>query len=362
MSGQTDFLKTILKKYFPNMLFRTIVSPSVFNGLPDESSAQKFFYSTHIQLLYDLTENCVVLLDTEKSISKEIIEAIEKWPVKFRKPAKELIKELRNKNRFIVAPKEYTLCSQCNIDYCKQCIGIALTCLPNAIFTTEDCCRCVRNQNLPIQPIDTAEYSTSRFFQYRRQISPLTLKNGEWNQEKFEEQILTPLFRDAKHIKIYDRMIGRATRDFIPKHYKITLEWVFDIFLQESSLRSGRIFEVYTGLDIRSLSNQDINITDIKNVLRQFEANMQQRYSFPFALKLKEESGRDQEMPHGRYLITDQIGVLIERGFDLLWTDHQMNDDGLNPRTDDRPIRDVTISRILQPNKIEKEVRKLPDL
>ncbi|MEH2157269.1 MAG: hypothetical protein V7K66_23960 [Nostoc sp.] len=360
MSGQTDFLKTILKKYFLDMLFRTIVSPSVFNGLPKDVSAQKSFCSTNIQLLYDLTENCVVLLDSDKYISNAIIEAIEKWPVKFRKPAKELIKELRIKNRLVISPKEYTLCSQCNIDYCKQCIGIALTCSPNAIFTTEDCCQCVKNQSLPIRPIDTAEYSISRFFQYRRQISPLTLNDREWNQEKFEEQILIPLFRDAKHIKIYDRMIGRATKNFIPEHYKTTLEWVFDIFLQESSSRTGRVFEVYSGLDTRYLSHQEI--IDIKNLLRQFEADMKRRYSFDFTLKLKEESGRGQEMPHARYLITDQIGVLIERGFDLLWTDQQMRDNRLNPSSDDRPIRDVTISRILEPNKIESAVRRLPDL
>ncbi|MEH2412436.1 hypothetical protein [Nostoc sp.] len=355
-----DFLKTILEKYFLNMLFRTVVSPTIFNGMPEDVLAQKSFCNTNIQLLYDLTENCVILLDTDKSISNAIIDAIEKWPVKFRKPAKELIKELRNKNRLVVAPKEYTVCSQCNIDYCQQCIGIALSCSPNAIFTTEDCCQCVKNQTLPIRPIDTAEYSISRFFQHRRQISPLTLNNKEWNQEQFEDKILIPLFRDAKHIKIYDRMIGRATKDFIPEHYKNTLEWVFDIFLQESSSRTERIFEVYSGLDTRYLSHQEI--IDIKNLLCQFEADMQRRYSFPFTLKLKEESGRGQEMPHARYLITDQIGVLIERGFDLLWTNQQMRDNGLNPSNDDRPIRDVTISRISEPNKIETAVRRLPDL
>ncbi|MEH2162106.1 MAG: hypothetical protein V7K38_13945 [Nostoc sp.] len=61
-------------------------------------------------------------------------------------------------------------------------------------------------------------------------------------------------------------------------------------------------------------------------------------------------------------MITDQIGVLIERGFDLLWTNQQMRDNGLNPSNDDRPIRDVTISRISEPNKIETAVRRLPDL
>jgi hypothetical protein len=360
MSGQTDFLKTTLKKYFPNMLLRTILSPSVLEGIPEDELAQKLFCNSQIQLLQDLTDNCVVLIDSDQSIKKEIMAAIDKWPVKFRRTAKEILKLLANRNRFVTPTVQYSLCSSCNKPNCQKCIGMALNCFPNAIFITEDCCICVRNQSLPIRPIDAGEYGISNFFQQRRQFNSITLNNGEWEQEKFEDQILAPLFKDAKHIKIYDRMIGRATGQsaFIPEHYQSTLDWLLDIFLRESSPKQTKIFEVYSGIDVRYLSPKEVS--DTQALMRQFEANMQRKYNFPFKITLKQEDGRDQEMPHGRYLITDQIAILIERGVDLLWTNKQMKDAGLIPDVDDRPIRDVTISRILEPNKIEKAVRKLP--
>ncbi|MBE9105114.1 hypothetical protein IQ229_09235, partial [Nostoc cf. edaphicum LEGE 07299] len=166
------------------------------------------------------------------------------------------------------------------------------------------------------------------------------------------------------------RMIGRSIKykngettsiQGIPEHYCETLKWFLEIYLQHSSPKATRIFEVYSGFDIRYLDEN--KISQAQRVFRQFEADMQTNFSFPsFKLTIKEEIGREQEMPHGRYLITDQIGVLIERGFDLLWTDRQMVDNSLNISTSDRPIRDVTITRISEPNKIETAVSRLPDL
>ena len=362
MSGPMDFLKTTLKKYFSNMLLKTILSPSVLQGIPEDELAQKLFCNSQIQLLQDLTDNCVVIVDSNQSIKKEIIAAIEKWPVKFRKPAKEILKLLANRNRFVTLTVQYSLCSNCNNPTCQKCIGMALNCFPNAIFITEDCCLCIKNQSLPIRPIDASEYGISPFFKQRRQFNSITLSNGEWEQEKFEDKVLTPLFGDAKHIKIYDRMIGRATGQsaVMPEHYQSTLEWLLDVFLQKSSSQRERVFEVYSGIDVRYLNPKEVS--DTQALLRKFETNMQRKYNFPFKITLKQEDGRDQEMPHGRYLITDQIGILIERGFDLLWTDQQMKDAKLIPNVDSRLIRDVTISRISESSKIEKAVRKLPDL
>ena len=300
------------------MLLRTILLPSVLESIPEDELAQKLFCNSQIQLLRDLTDNCVILIDKNPDIKKEIYSAIDKWPVKFRRPAKEILKLLNSDNRFVNPTVEYSRCENCNNPRCQTCIGMALKCFPNAIFITEDCCQCVKNQSLPIRPIDASEYGISPFKETRRQFTSITLSNGEWEQEKFEEKILIPLFRDAKHIKIYDRMIGRATTTFIPEHYQNTLEWLLSVFLQESSSKPTRIFEVYSGIDIRNLSVKEVS--DTQALLRQFEARMQKKYSFTFTLTLKEEDGRDQEMPHGRYLITDQIGILIERGFDLLWT------------------------------------------
>ena len=90
-------------------------------------------------------------------------------------------------------------------------------------------------------------------------------------------------------------------------------------------------------------------------VKRQFQ-------SFNFDLKVKKETIKDKEMPHARYLITNQISILVDCGFDLFWSDDRMCNAGLNPKIDEPRIRDVAIARISEPGKIEKSIRALPDL
>jgi hypothetical protein len=59
-------------------------------------------------------------------------------------------------------------------------------------------------------------------------------------------------------------------------------------------------------------------------------------------------------MPHDRYLLTNQVSVSIDRGFDLL----------LDSRTSPYPrrIRDVRIDYCSEPGKIELDVQTLPNL
>lgn len=362
------------------MLLRTILLPSVLESIPEDELAQKLFCNSQIQLLRDLTENCVVFVDSNHAIKNEIMASISKWPIKFRPRAQELFKKLSQKNRFVTPSIAYTRHEQCNFETCKDCIGMALSCFPNAILVNDKCFTCVKNHNLNIRPIDVSEYVMSSFFQQRYKLTTITLNNGEWDQEKFEDTILRPLFRDSKHIKIYDRMIGRSTGEkvakeeaVIPENYEKTLEWIVQIFLEESSHKKGRVFEIYSGIDVRFLQLNEIN--DTCELLHQFETYIKEKYNFPnFKLTLKAENRHNKEstqeetdskykeMPHARYLITDQIGILIERGCHLLWNDKQMVKAKLDPNVSTRLINDVTISRIFEPHKIETAVKKLSDL
>ena len=95
--------------------------------------------------------------------------------------------------------------------------------------------------------------------------------------------------------------------------------------------------------------------------MRNFEAAMRAATGVPVRLFLKAES-HVARCPHGRYLVTDQVGVLIDRGFDLLWDDNKMRTSGLNPTTDPRPIRDVAVILCNDCNSVETQTRVLPAL
>jgi hypothetical protein len=80
--------------------------------------------------------------------------------------------------------------------------------------------------------------------------------------------------------------------------------------------------------------------------LRKFASHLSAQHGFTLTMTVKEDTGRAR-MPHGRYLFTDQIALLVERGFDLL-----MGGDR---------IRDVEISLAADPSSVEHEMRDLPD-
>lgn len=67
-------------------------------------------------------------------------------------------------------------------------------------------------------------------------------------------------------------------------------------------------------------------------------------------------------MLHRRFLITEQTGVLVERGFELLWDDSEMIKRGFTPNVDPRPLWDVTVAYCRDEDKIETAMRKLPNV
>ena len=67
-------------------------------------------------------------------------------------------------------------------------------------------------------------------------------------------------------------------------------------------------------------------------------------------------------MLHSRYLLTDQLGVLIERGFDLLMDDNAIHDMGLDPTRDVRRIHDCIVASCPEAPKVESIVRTLRTL
>ena len=182
--------------------------------------------------------------------------------------------------------------------------------------------------------------------------------NSEWTQKNFEEKVLIPIFDRAKHVKIFDRNIGHITKGTLPDNYRLTLEWMINIFTQLSS-EGERTFEITSGVDTR-FSDSTKNTGDIVDALRQFESEVKDKHGFPIKVNIKKET-HDNQLPHARYLITDQIGLLIERGFDLLWGDQKMKHKSLDPQQDDRPIRDFDIKLIPYSDwgNIEKSARLL---
>jgi hypothetical protein len=172
-----------------------------------------------------------------------------------------------------------------------------------------------------------------------------------------------PVLRTAKNVKIYDRYIGRSMvrRGFgfvgVAPGYKRSLEWIVSVFKTLGGASRGGVFEIYCGVDAAAIS------TKFRPQLRieaaKLEAALKSILGANVQVTLKEES-KAAQCPHGRYLITDQVAVLVERGFDLLWDDNAMTAAGLNPLASSRPIRDVAIVRCEEYRAVEAHTKMLP--
>ena len=329
------------------MLIRTILLPSVFRVNPENSNTE---YSMVIRFLQDLEKNGIVLVDDTGCILKAMREDINKWPEKYRTKAQKLLIILDKKSRFIKMSLNDKEQANCQNQQCHQCIRMAKIYLPPAIISRDLCNECAEEEltEFPnIEVVDVAEYSLSKFFDTYLNQKDHFFGKGELKQQEFEDKILIPLLRDAKHVKIYDRYIGRSILDEkSAKKYKFTIKWILEVLLRERGSKFNGVFEVYGGVNSTQIRKPK-TIPDAVAKLRELENEFQQLYP-KFQLIIKHETKGD-EIPHDRFLITNQVAVSVGRGFNLLFG---------NPSQ----LKDVKIDYCSEPGKIEQDVKKLPDL
>ena len=336
------------------MLIRTTLLPSVFTFPPGDTAS---VYGMVIGLLQILEKTGVILVDDEQCISDAFSQRFNRWPEssnKFKKKAQVLLKELDKKNRIVSVRLQGQVSSDCGDRSCQYCIRIAKDYLPIAVLARQACNPCVQNQLVhlsTVRVIDVDEYTIDDAFCSRLTPRDHVFDHGEGKQHKFEQEILVPLFRDAKHVKIYDRYIGRSILQKNADNYKLALEWILEVFVRES--RKPGVFEIYSGFYTQPHPNQPpADVPGAKVALRQLETDMRKIYP-NFKLIIKNEN-RCHQLPHDRYLVTNQVAVSIGRGFDLLLDKRS----SLYPRR----MRDVHINYCSESGKIEQAFRRLPNL
>lgn len=168
-----------------------------------------------------------------------------------------------------------------------------------------------------------------------------------------------PIFRYAKHVKLFDRFLGHhltagfphgepltsGTRLYIRYNFASGLEWVLRHFTQANKHGECRTFEVMTGLNHNHYHPTVIDAA--ATALRDLASTLSARYCFPMTMIIKREAA-GHTMRHARFLFTDQLALMVDRGFDLLRSDGK--------------VRDVVITHVSDPGKIEREVRDLQDM
>jgi hypothetical protein len=347
------------------MLLQATVPPNLLAGLPGDPFTQKLFCNLWLGLLYDLVESCIVIFPGNHHTDGDYLAAVSGWPAKYQKRAQELITKLRQRRRLIPSQISYIPAATCVEASCQPFVGVSTVNAENFHLAPEKCAGCVNVVALAPRSIEALEYFISEFSRRRRDKLALVLGDGQWRSTDFEREVLKPLFTSAKHVKIYDRWIGRSAFNRwrgtvrFNDNYKRTLEWVAQAFQSVGGAARGGVFELYCGIEGHCVSPPQR--VRLRAEMQNFQAAVQAATGVAIQVVLKEES-RTSTCPHGRFLITDQAAVLIDRGFDLLWDDTRMHAAGLNPATDPRPVRDVAVVLCSDCNAVDSQTRLLPAL
>lgn len=310
------------------MLISTVHLPRLYSSLPEAEHEQRTYCSLVIQCLQDAVANCILYVDADETLPK----SVRKWPPKYSGRAKELLRKLDRLNRLVVWNGEVPEVKLCEYPECKPSVGIALASKPCALIASAECAPCANEQLSDVEVVSIDEYAVSNFTVARKGAESVALsdRDPKWSRARFEAEVLDPVLRHAKHVKIYDRYVGRHLRKRngtvganLSRGYSDTLEWIFQRFAGYRVGQSSALFEVVCGLDSDCMS--DDTIREAAEVLRDFADQCSAKYGMPMSLKIKREGGL-QKMRHARFLFTDQIAVMIERGFDLLQPGGKLTD------------------------------------
>lgn len=344
------------------MLFRVVFSPVILDSIPDQPEFQGYFFNSIEILLSDLDENCILLEDDQKILRRKIREKVNRCPVKYRKRLKALLRQLKKK--FVT--KEMHELSNCTKLSCKESSMLLFSCRPDAIFVAGDCHNCLKSKVIETEAVDLSQYSASAFSKLRKEKSKINILPGEMKAEEFSRRYIIPIFREAKHIKVYDRVIGDTILENgigVKTNYKQTLEWLIALFQKFSdNKRAARRFIIYSSFFAESIKSPK-KVVSIKKEICNFELSLQKKVNFPVKVIFKCDT-KSKKLPHARYLFTEHIGFLIERGADLLIGSPNSQVNWSHPELDQRDIRDVGISLVSKDNKkkIERYAQSLDDL
>jgi hypothetical protein len=351
------------------MIADSILFPTLFSDIAEAEPARSLACSSAVSLLQDLTENCMLFLDTEGAIMREISDALKNWPAEHQKRISSILERAAKRGRVVRLPLTHSgglgCCSGCKL--ASDLLVAARDLSPSIVSFVADSCReCAEMVGNKTTVYSLADYPLSAFFNVRRASRSITLGDGQWNLDDLAEKFMLPLVKYSSIVKIYDRLLiksmwteaeKRTPREHlqfaVPSNFRLTLNWLFGL-LKSKGLRPR--IEIYSVLQTGSMDTPTLTLA--KEAIAQFEKNAKAQFDLDVKVIVKKETSI-QGMPHGRYIMTSQFAFLVERGFDLLWDDDRMQAARMDPSRTVRKVRDVSISLCEDPSSVDNMTRRL---
>ncbi len=310
------------------MLINLVLLPSVFK-LTDGNTKNL----DKIATILSVARNRFIFL-TKNDYSDEVYAALEQgdqsWESDVRQSATQILDCIAKGNK-VVVDSIFQDKLHCQDLVCNPYLSIGMTHDELYFIISENCFQCTEmtlneliDRGHKILKLDRTSIPESLLNKISK--TDLQADHGVWDKNKFQENILYPIFKHSCKVQIYDRYIGRASVE--NEGYKNTLKWLVE-FYKDCSNSDNKIFEIYTGVGFRNKEQTEEDwlsrVSEIRNniVLTRNELSSIMPESCDFYLA--KEGGRDT-LNHARYIRTDQALICIESGLDLLQKNNRIRD------------------------------------
>lgn len=323
------------------MLHTCINHPNIFNK--ELNGANNFYYEFLLSYFDKIIKNGIILDNEKNELITIINKNIDSWPESYRKKIQECIKVLKKSRRLIQLKKDDNfnkdVCKKCNkYDICSLFYSILYEDI-DGIVVTEDCFEQLQEIN---NMVSINSMNGSDLDEKLKKLSYIIDEN--YGVDNFENDIMFPIFRYCKSIKILDRMFGNHIRDNrmeLRDNYKRGLKHIIQMIKNVNININKLNIEIYTSIQQTEKRKYKIEI------IEQFIEDLNDEYGLNIKCYFKEPY---REFNHDRYIFTEQIGVQFGRGIDLF--------------DENERLRKMTVSIIDNSEKrqLETNVRCLDDI
>lgn len=271
--------------------------------------------------LNQLIKKGVLLIDDKGRFVNSLNEYVSLLPDNKKTQVYKAFNILKSKNRIKkVSTNAVLSVNECKTKYCDDFYSIMNERIENCIIDN-NCIGKIKG-NLITEISTLNNYSTSKLYNNLEQTSKTIDRTV--SLESFNKEIIVPLIKYTNVLKVYDRVFANSMKDNIngvgvQGNFKSGLEFLLNI-IEEYNENEDFIFELYTSIHNGARNRQ---YKEIRDSLIDYFNTLKKKYAFKINIYVKDNFNG---FPHSRHFITDQIGITVDKGLDLLNSSGQLND------------------------------------
>ncbi|MBM3839075.1 MAG: hypothetical protein FJ398_14125 [Verrucomicrobia bacterium] len=249
-----------------------------------------------------------------------------------RSVVKKLFAVLEKRNRFLFCFKDDYTSGKTDLELVfDQATAVELD-----FILTEDANGCPTSPGIEVSKLKT--YQNSQFEEKRAEVAAngRVYAGGEEVVDKFLDTNFWKALRASKRIHIWDKLFGERFGDNFEFTTRRLLQWLSDALLDPTACE----LVFHCGKPLKATS--DHIVQKLSSFRRERTASMK------ISVQFYDPTDGDADLPHGRFIVTDQFAIEIERGMDFLDKKTERNRDGSFNLKDDGEIARV-LQRYAQP-------------